>query len=420
MRPRPRARTGENPTPGSLPGAFRFSPSSLSGNPGPGPANAHGLSHIRIRPGAPRFWRNIAPALAASPLPANQGDAPQRSLLVPAFEDDRFFYWRLVLSAKRIPYRHFARAERGKSGDGAPLPMLFVPPVSEGTALAEITAFEQERPAPPLPHPPDKGGVVWVALFFACLFAWHYLRWNLPGLLHHADGSPFSSAADWLRAGGLDVYRTRTMGEWYRTVTALTLHADAAHVLGNIVLGAVFMVPLCRRVGPGLCLFLTVLAGGLGNAATLYFRPAASVSLGFSTSLFGAVGLLAAFMAVHAFTHRMSQAAGGGMSRVNLDRPMSKKVYSLLSARALKNAAFQAMLPLGAGLGVLAMLGGSDAPGVSYLSHVMGLFAGVALGLPAALYAAPLIRLAGGKAAAVQGAALLLTALTVFFAWRAG
>lgn len=48
--------------------------------------------------------------------------------------------------------------------------------------------------------------------------------------------------------------------EWYRCVTALTLHADSQHLFGNVLFGAPFLILLCRRVGLGLGLF-SYLAG---------------------------------------------------------------------------------------------------------------------------------------------------------------
>ena len=55
-------------------------------------------------------------------------------------------------------------------------------------------------------------------------------------------------------------------GELWRTLTALTLHADFAHLLANALSSLVFVTLLCRWIGPGAGLSLTVLAGALGNA----------------------------------------------------------------------------------------------------------------------------------------------------------
>lgn len=401
-----------------------------------------GIRRIERRSKLPPYWRNIAPflhALPPEPGEAVEGGGADAGKRLPAVApEDRPFYWQLVLSAKGIPYRFLAeksgrKRQAGNAGAGGA--KLYVPPVCEGTALGEIVSFEREKPAPPVPLPPDKGGVWAVGLFFFVLFFWHYLRWNMAGVWDFLPDTPEA----WVRAAGLDVYRTKNVGEWYRTVTALTLHADAAHILGNIALGAVFLVPLCRRAGPGVALLLTVCAGVAGNAATLFFRPAASVSLGFSTAVFGAVGLLAAFMAVHGFRYSMDSAravlaerrhgaavsavpagAGSGPIGSGLGKGVAPRpVFSnrVASQRAVKSAAMQAMLPLGAGLGVLAMLGGSDAPGVSYLSHCTGLFCGIILGLVTTVCVPGMLQFTGKKDAAVQAAALTLCVALLVAAW---
>src|SRR6266516_3928722 len=47
-------------------------------------------------------------------------------------------------------------------------------------------------------------------------------------------------------------------GEWWRTVTALTLHADAPHVLGNAGASVVLVGAVSHQLGPGvgLCVLL--------------------------------------------------------------------------------------------------------------------------------------------------------------------
>jgi membrane associated rhomboid family serine protease len=83
-------------------------------------------------------------------------------------------------------------------------------------------------------------------------------------------------------------------GEWWRAVTALTLHADARHLLGNAVSGVLLVTAVCRQLGPGLGLWLLLLAGAGGNAITAAAHGGNHVSVGASTALFGALGLLAA------------------------------------------------------------------------------------------------------------------------------
>ena len=54
-------------------------------------------------------------------------------------------------------------------------------------------------------------------------------------------------------------------GEAYRTITALTLHADSAHVLSNVGFGTLVVGAVMRSTGVGVGSLLLVGAGALGN-----------------------------------------------------------------------------------------------------------------------------------------------------------
>ena len=79
-------------------------------------------------------------------------------------------------------------------------------------------------------------------------------------------------------------------GELWRAVTALTLHADGAHVAGNAVLGAVFGSAVSRSLGPGVALAWVIAAGTLGNFINAWKHTDSHVSVGASTAVLGAVG----------------------------------------------------------------------------------------------------------------------------------
>src|SRR5207248_1995931 len=55
-------------------------------------------------------------------------------------------------------------------------------------------------------------------------------------------------------------------GDWWRAVTALTLHIDAAHAGGNALAGAIALSALAHRLGPAPAAWLALLSGILGNA----------------------------------------------------------------------------------------------------------------------------------------------------------
>jgi membrane associated rhomboid family serine protease len=84
-------------------------------------------------------------------------------------------------------------------------------------------------------------------------------------------------------------------GENYRAITALFLHADAGHLLGNLAGILIFGAPFIHLAGFGTGPFMLLLTGTLGNLMTAGLSRTAHLSIGASTSVMGAAGLLAAF-----------------------------------------------------------------------------------------------------------------------------
>ena len=244
----------------------------------------------------------------------------------------------LVLSARGLPHQLWRFRQKE---------YLYVPALLEGLARQELQHFHAEKQRPPAPRglPPALHARCWLAaLPLLLLILWHGLRsgwWPLP------EGLP--PPESWEQAGALDNVRLRVYGEWQRLFTALTLHADAAHLAGNILLGGIMLPLLARLTGPGRALLLTMLGGGLGNLLTVVLRREFVLSLGFSTAVFAAIGALAGFMVLHHEGKRH--------------------------------------LPLVAGVGILAMWGMGEG-NVDYLAHICGLAAGTALGLWEALRSA--------------------------------
>lgn len=159
-------------------------------------------------------------------------------------------------------------------------------------------------------------------------------------------------------------------GELWRAVTALTLHADGAHILGNVVTLIIFGTSLCAVLGTGVGVWLMLLAGALGNALAAAVRGAPYGSVGASTSIFGAIGALAAIQFVR-------RRRGGAVSP------------------------WRAWMPVAAGLALLGFLGTS--PEADVLAHLAGFLVGLALAIPA-LRALPLRRRLGVQAALSIGA----------------
>lgn len=101
-------------------------------------------------------------------------------------------------------------------------------------------------------------------------------------------------ALDWWHAGMSQAGRV-VAGEWWRVLTALTLHADTVHLTGNLAFGLIFgfLVGGMLGWGPGWAGMLV--AGALGNFLNAFLQSPDHNSIGASTAVFAAVGILAAY-----------------------------------------------------------------------------------------------------------------------------
>lgn len=99
---------------------------------------------------------------------------------------------------------------------------------------------------------------------------------------------------DWLAAGRVDGLLIR-QGEWWRTITALTLHSGLPHFFGNIVFGALFGIMAGRVLGPGVTWLAVVLSSGIANFANTLLLDPSHRAIGASTAVFAALGLVAGF-----------------------------------------------------------------------------------------------------------------------------
>jgi membrane associated rhomboid family serine protease len=99
---------------------------------------------------------------------------------------------------------------------------------------------------------------------------------------------------DWFAAGDLVAGLVRH-GELWRTVTALGLHLDVAHLLSNIGFGALFGYFCAEWLGSGIAWGGILLGGALGNLISAWLHDAAHRAVGASTAVFAALGLLSAY-----------------------------------------------------------------------------------------------------------------------------
>ena len=174
-------------------------------------------------------------------------------------------------------------------------------------------------------------------------------------------------------------------GQWWRALTALTLHGDLSHVAANIASGVLFSAFALPHFGTGLTWLLIVFSGFLGNVVNAFFyRSSPHNSIGSSTAVFGALGLLVA-----------------------------AEFVARLSSPARRNR-WQLVLPIGAGLALLAYLGVGDTEHdhTDYMAHLLGFGAGISLGAIAA-FARARDRLSLG----LQRAAASIAPLLIIAAW---
>lgn len=139
--------------------------------------------------------------------------------------------------------------------------------------------------------------------------------------------------------------------EWWRPFTSLFLHADLPHLAGNLLTGLGFTVFVARTFGAWKAWLLIFLCGALGNAWNAWLQyPEAFYSLGASTAVFAALGLL----------------SGSGFVESWRMRPLW--TWPKVAA------------PLLAGFVLLGMLGTGKDPQTDVLGHVCGFITGLGAG----------------------------------------
>jgi len=233
----------------------------------------------------------------------------------------------LVLDAKGLPY------ERGPLGEEW---VLWVSPGTADMAREELTRYAAERSER---REPRSHFVPFAGSFYgAALYAF-----VLIGIAYCAGIDLFG--VNWLEVGSLDS-RVGGAGEWWRALTALTLHLDQEHLMGNLLFGVGIGVLAGRVFGPGVAWLSVVLAGAAGNYLDMILSPSWHRAVGASTAVFAALCLLAGF--------------GWGRDRPGQDRPYR-------------------WAPLFAGIFLLALLGAGNEH-VDVLGHLLGFGSGTALG----------------------------------------
>jgi membrane associated rhomboid family serine protease len=234
--------------------------------------------------------------------------------------------WSLVLASAGLGHRVV---------EGQGRFALLVDARDAAAAGAALDAYDAESAPVVAPPAPDLGPSALGVAAAAGLLAMFAVAGSRDG------GTP----SRWFDAGSA-VAELILRGQWWRTITALCLHGDLLHVVGNVVACLIFVSAVGRWLGPGLGSLLIVGSAALANTFTALVKRHDYVSVGASTATFAALGLLA------------------GMQFVRRWRYDMRRRY--------------VWLPLGAGLGLFAMLGVSQNADV--WAHFFGLTVGSAIG----------------------------------------
>ncbi len=319
------------------------------GEHGPGPGNRTGSGRVRTNGGTDREGNNTSSLVPVDT--ANPDDLATCSL---------------VLSAVGIP--HVIDPGQGR---------LLVEADDLPAATSHLRAFREEnRDWPPvvahtLPDPATGDPPTLLAMGSLAVF---YL---LTG--------PWTGTNPWFTIGAIDSRAILDQHQWWRLVTALTLHADPVHLLGNCTIGGFMVHLLCKTIGHGTGWLLLLATGATGNLLNIVLRGQEHHSVGFSTAVFAAIGSLSSLQ--------------GGAGRRGTPR--------------------QLLLSLGAGAALLALLGTGDGQ-TDLGAHLFGFVAGLAAGTM--VRSSGLLGLTTERA--LQGMLFLLAQAVVvacwLLAWRQG
>jgi rhomboid protease GluP len=298
-------------------------------------------------------------------------EVPSEAVVRSSLDKGQAEAWAFVLEAIAIPHR-LVETEAGYA--------LMVPSPMVAPALSALDAQDKEAAeGPPRDVAPPDHGRSFVGLAMSAVFVAFYV---VSGPRTGPD------LHGWFRHGSALAQAIVDQHHVWRAVTALTLHASPMHVIGNIVMTLVFVTALGRWLGGGLALFAILLSGIAGNLLTAYIHFPSHDSVGASTAIFGAVGLLGGLQFVRRFRMR------------SLDRMR------------------RALLGIAAALGLLAMLGMGDVYATFHIgertdvdAHRTGLGFGILLGILLAMLVKRPVRTLG------QGLALAATLAILVGSW---
>jgi membrane associated rhomboid family serine protease len=269
----------------------------------------------------------------------------------------------LVLTARGI--EHWRRADLGGWE-------ISVPAGQAELAAAELEQYLRENKRPTGQRRVEEVGDGWPGVIAYVAI--------LAGLFLCIRASALS--LDWFGAGQLQSGRV-VAGEWWRAVTALTVHFDVDHVLGNLAFGAFFGYFVGRYLGRGVGWLSVLVAATLANALNAAIQPPAHTSVGASTAVFAALGMLTAYTWRRGFLR---------------ETPWRARIA-----------------PIVAGLGLLAFTG-TGGENTDLTAHLLGFVLGFGSGLGLARW----MRVPWLRDARIQSACAVLALAIVAGAWGWG
>ncbi len=148
-------------------------------------------------------------------------------------------------------------------------------------ARRELAMHREENSQPPPTPPTDlqTGNGWWAVAGFLIVI------WSGPWIESVFLTEPLR------KIGAFDVTAFRA-GAWWLAATALTLHADLAHIAANSLFGGLFGYLLGRWLGGGVGWLFTLLAAIAANMTHALIQADGFRAIGASTTVFAALGLV--------------------------------------------------------------------------------------------------------------------------------
>lgn len=197
----------------------------------------------------------------------------QREAVIPVRSLHEAMDWSLVLASQGLQ----ATIQSEDEHHGW---QLLVPGEDYRAALQAIRQFRLENRSRSWQHPLPLTGLI---------FDWRALGWFSMLIVLFALGQTLLPRLG--LAGVMDNEAVRS-GQWWRLFTGVTLHADLAHLVGNVTTGVLLLGLAMGSFGFGWSVLAAFLAGAGGNLADLLVFQQAHRSLGASGMVMGALGLL--------------------------------------------------------------------------------------------------------------------------------